>query len=207
MILFLDYRTERTLIWKLVFIYYSFHSSQTFENMNCSRVLNWILKIFLFLLCVSLIVLYSKFAINEYNLISDALEKRAFLIEKTIVYTLLLVCLIAGLFDGSFFLQSSSIGLFFIWMDTHKGKHDMLWTKDVQQIIFYVLFLSVIIVSQLLAFTLSSRRRTEFIPYFSATKPSTEFSFRRKLSRTGSGSSYTRNMNGNCESLIRRFDY
>ena len=175
--------------------------------MNFNRVLNWFLKIFLFLFCVSLIALYSKLTFDEYKqLSSDPIEKRIFLLNKTITYALLMVCLIAGLFGGSFFLQSSSIGLFFIWFDTHKQNPGVLWTGNEEQITSYVLFLSVIVVSQLMAFTLYSRRKTEFIPYMSASKPTNDFSFRRKLSRSGSSSSYTRNMNANCESLIRHFD-
>ena len=172
--------------------------------MNFNRVLNWILKIFLFLLSVSLIVLYSKLSIDEYKQLSgDPIEKRVFLLNKTIPYTLLLVCLVSGLFDGSFFLQSSSIGLSFIWFDIHKQNPGVLWTGNEEQITSYVLFLLVVILSQLLAFTLRSEPRTQFIPYMSASKPTNDCSFRRKVCRSGSGSSFTtKNMNGNCESLI-----
>ncbi|CAG2179998.1 unnamed protein product, partial [Oppiella nova] len=80
-----------------------------------------------------------------------------------------------------------------IWYETHNKEPGLLWSDNVEEIVSYVLLISVVIISQLLAFTIKSR--IEYVPYFPASKTSNEFSFKRK--RTGSSGSYTRNMNGN----------
>jgi len=168
--------------------------------MNCNRVLVWILKIFLFLVCASQLILYTMKTIDEYKLHkSNAIDKRVFLLNKTIYYTLSLICLTSGIFNGVIFLQSSSIGLFMIWYETHNKEPGLLWSDNVEEIVSYVLLISVVIISQLLAFTTKSR--IEYVPYFPASKTSNEFSFKRK--RTGSSGSYTRNMNGNNSDLMR----
>ncbi|CAG2162130.1 unnamed protein product [Oppiella nova] len=82
---------------------------------------------------------------------------------------------------------------------THNKEPGLLWSDNVEEIVSYVLLISVVIISQLLAFTIKSR--IEYVPYFPASKTSNEFSFKRK--RTGSSGSYTHNMNGNNSDLMR----
>ena len=175
--------------------------------MSFHRVFEWLLKIFVLILCLSQIGLYSVLTVEEYKEFghnSDPIDKRIFLMNKTIYYTLIMVCLISCLLSGQFFLQSSTIALFYIWITQHMKNPSILWTGTVVQIVDYVLLLSVIIVGQLFAFTLSSRSNTEYIPYFPSSKAN-DISFKRKVTRNGSINSYTRNVNS-ITGIISSFD-
>lgn len=172
--------------------------------MNFSRFLSRVLKLFFTTICFAHIAFLTYLAIDEYKKLSaDPIDKRIFLINKTIDFTLLLVCLTSGLFNCSFFLQSSSCVLAFNWLQQHYKNPSLLWTGDTKQISFHVLLLTIIICAQLLAFTLSSSGKTEFIPY--RPSESNSLSFKRKVQRSGSGSSYiniNRNMNGNSNTVL-----
>jgi hypothetical protein len=175
--------------------------------MNFSEILSRLLKLFFITFCFAHFAFLTFLTIDEFKKLSaDPIVKRIFLINKTIDFTLLLVCSTAGLLNCSFFLQSSSCVLAFNWLQQHYKNPSLLWTGDTKQISFHVLLLTIIICAQLLAFTLSSSGKVEFIPYRpNKSSDLNSLSFKRKVQRSGSGSSYlniNRNINGNSNTVL-----
>jgi hypothetical protein len=175
--------------------------------MNLSEFVIRILKLFFLTFCFAYFAFLAFLTVDEFKKLSaDPIVKRIFWINKTIDFTLLLVCATSGILNCSFFLQSSSCVLAFNWLQQHYKDPSLLWTGDTKQISFHVLLLTVIICAQLFAFTLFSSGKTEFIPY--TPKRSSELnsiSFKRKVRRSESGSSYVniyRNMNGNSNTAL-----